>query len=154
MIKKIDFKDLFKFIGIGLLMALLGGIISGLLDWILSYINLYISFSIVILIYFVAYRMRSVYSFYHIIYPILALVFFYLGLVFCDITSIVLNLGFQSLGIVINPMFFLEVLLEPIFDIYLGIKILNASQIVVGIINLAVYGFAYFYTFKITKGRN
>lgn len=151
---KIDKKDLLRFIGIGFLMALLGGVLSGLVDWLLAYINIYISFSLIIIIYFVAQRMRSVYNYYHVIYPILALVLFYFGLIFNDITIQVLNFGLSYFEVYFSPFIFVSVLINPVVDLIIYLGYGSFMDILISIVNLVVYVFAYIYTFKITKGRN
>ena len=151
---KIDVKDYFRYLGIGVLMALLGGIVSGVLDTLLSYINISISFTLIILVYFVAIRMRSVYSYYHILYPITSLFLLFLGLGFSAITGSVLEIGFIGLIQIISPTFWFTVLIEPVFDVIIAFGYGDFIDIIMSLINIVIYVLSYIYTFKITKGRN
>ncbi len=69
----------------GLVAGILGGVLAGALDYLFGLLNIIISFGLIILAYLVGYRVRKGYYSFHILYPVLAVLFMTLGLFFASL---------------------------------------------------------------------
>lgn len=143
----------------GLLAAILGGILGGSLDYLLGIVwNFPISFSVLILVFFIIWRVRKGFYSFHILYPVLALVFLVIGIFVVEYT--VVAIGYIQMGyyqihlIVITPLFWEQFLMTPIYELRLGIMYGSAKDIILGILDVIFYIWAFWYTYRMVKGRN
>lgn len=154
--EKIYLDDLKSIIINGLLAAILGGVLAGLVDFLfVRILSVGISFGLLILFYFITGRMKKSYYNYHILYPVLSLVFMVIGLIFSEFSYYFCY--FQSLHtfkLLISGSFYLDVLLSPVYNLIVFFKTFDILALVYGIINLLVYIYAFVICYRTVKGRN
>lgn len=135
----------------GLIAAILGGILGGLLDYLLSMINFPLSFSLILISYFVGSRVRKGYFTFHILYPTLAVVFLFVGLLFQSLTEYMLIFGGNIIMILSSISFYLSVL-EPILHFVRFFNSFSFIYLVYALLELIIYYLCIKYTFRLASG--
>ena len=93
----------------GIVFSILGGVLAGTLDFLMVLLNLSISFGLIILTYMVGVRIRKSYYTYHILYPVLGILFLTLGLFCSYFTNYFLLLkSVDTFKLLLNPIFYLN----------------------------------------------
>lgn len=148
--------DLLNVLLNGFLAAILGGILAGLLDFLFDEIlNFPLSFSLIIICYLLGSRMRKGYYSFHILYPVLSIGFMALALVFAKFAYIFCIFpSMSTFQFLIRGSFYLNVLLSPIYYITECIKSFQILYLIIGILNLVIYIFAFRFCYQMVKGRN
>lgn len=148
--------DLINVIINGLLSAILGGILAGVLDFLFGEIlHFPISFGLIIICYMIGARMSKGYYSYHILYPVLSILFMIIALVFSEFAYIYCLLPhISTFRYLISISFYWNVLISPINYIIQCIKSFNVMYLFVGILNLAIYIFAFRICYKLVQRRN
>lgn len=143
----------------GFLMAILGGILGAGIDYVIQVVfKIPLSISELIIMYLIAWRVKKGFYSYHILYPILGVVFllfaFWVNL-YAFQSIVAIQSGFYDIYVFITwPSFWISYLLLPVNTLILGIRILDALGIVMGVLNLIFYIFAVWYVYHTVKGRN
>ncbi len=140
----------------GIVFSILGGVLAGTLDFLMVLLNLSISFGLIILTYMVGVRIRKSYYTYHILYPVLGILFLTLGLFCSYFTNYFLLLkSVDTFKLLLNPIFYLNFILGPIREIIASFNNgFNVLYFLIGILNLAITIWAYVFCYKLIKGRN
>lgn len=139
----------------GLLVAILGGILAGLVDYAFQLLNLVISIGLLLLCYLIAFRVKKAYTSYHILYPVLAIVFLIIGLFFKQVSYyFCLMPDVKTFSLLIDGGFYLSFILSPFQYLISAFKSFNIYTLLIGIIDLIIYILAFIYTYRFTKGRN
>lgn len=148
--------DLINVIVNGLIAAILGGILAGLLDYLFDMINLRISFGLIIITYVIGSRMRKGYYSYHILYPVLSILFMILSLFVCDVTYMCMIYSSVSIiPIILTDVdFYINFLLSPIYYLYVCFNSFDILYLILGLLNIVIYIWAFRYCYKLVKGRN
>ena len=143
----------------GLIAAILGGILGGSIDYLLNVVwGFPLSFSVLIVMFFIIWRVRKGFYSYHILYPVLSLVFLIIGIFFVEYT--VISIGYMTIGnynihtILITPLFWEQFLMSPIYTLRFGIMYGSAKDIIFGILDIIFYIWAFWYVYRMVKGRN
>lgn len=141
----------------GFLVALLGGILGGALEYLFDLIQFSLSINLFLISILVGWRVRKGYYSYHILYPILAIVFFLFGLLISHYTyySIIYVLTFKEYtiyNILLLRQFWLSFILQPVDLIVLGYMEKSSIYIIMGIIDLAITVWSFYFTFRMAKG--
>lgn len=151
--KEIFKEDLKKVILIGLLMAILGGALSSVLDYSLNKIHITISFGVIIYAILIGIMIRRSYVNYHILYPVL-------GIVFMIVASIISRLlypfiiyfnfseYFNYLG---SPNVWLNIIFGPIYSLATRF---GASDYIYIILGFLIHFALYFLCYRLAKGNN
>lgn len=149
-------KDLIAVIINGLLFGILGGILAGVLDYLMVLINFSVSFGLIILTYMIGIKVRKSYYSYHILYPVLGLVFLVLGLFVSYVAFYFMALrSLDTFGLFLDPFFYLNFLLEPASGIIsFFTNGYNLLSLIVGILNVIIYIWAFVFCYRLIKGRN
>lgn len=148
--------DLINVIVNGLIAAILGGILAGLLDYLFDMINLRISFGLIIITYVIGSRMRKGYYSYHILYPLLSILFMILSLFVCDVTYMCMIYSSVSIiPIILTDVdYYINFLLSPIYYLYVCFNSFDILYLILGLLNIVIYIWAFRYCYKLVKGRN
>ncbi len=166
--KQIYKNDLITVIVFGLATAILGGILAGFLDaFILSIssdlgLGLNISFSILVLALLVGFAVKKGYESYHILYSVLALVFFFIGLFFSYVFEFVALLAinkqingggefFRFLGIILSRG---DTYYSFFFPINTLINDFTVAKLFYFIINIAFLAVGFLGVYRISIDRN
>ncbi len=161
MFKKYNWKqpiykdDLINVLINGFLCAILGGLLAGCIDFLFGLISFPISFGLVIICYMIGLRMRKAYMSYHILYPTLSILFMIIALIFSRFAQYLCI--FQSFSVfkaLISLDFYLSILMAPVYNIILYIKNFEIYNLIIGIINIIIYIYAFVFCFRMVKGRN
>ncbi len=148
-------KDLIAVIINGLLTALLVGMLAGALDFLFYKINFSLSIGLLLLCYTIAYRVRKAYFNFHILYPVLAVIFLLFGIFVEMLTNYCFIYGSitQIFNILSSWNFYFNYLTFPIYGF---IRFYNTSQIAHlfgGILDLIFYVFSIIVCFKFSGGK-
>lgn len=162
MFKKYNWKqpiyknDLLNVLLNGFLSAVLGGILAGILDYLFGNIlNFPISIGLMIICYMVGLRMKRGYFSFHILYPVLSILFMILGLIFSEFAYMFCIFPQAStFRLLISGSFYLNVILAPVHYIIECFKSFQIVYLIVGILNFIIYIFAFRICYKIVQGRN
>lgn len=140
----------------GIIFSILGGILAGALDYLTNMLNVPISFGLIIIVLMVSSRIKKSFYTYHILYPVLGIVFLTLGLFVSYFTNyLIIFKGISAFTLFSNPSFYLNFLLDPIYGIIIFFRNgYNVFYLLAGILNLAITIWAYVYCYKLIKGRN
>lgn len=140
----------------GFIAAILGGILAGMLDFLFGEIlNFPISFGLIIICYMVGIRMKRGYYSYHILYPVLSLAFMLLALVFSQLAFMFCVFPqVSTFGLLLKGSFYLNVILSPVYYILICFKNFQILYLILGILNLVIYIFAFRFCYRLVKGRN
>ncbi len=149
-------KDLIAVIINGLIFGILGGILSGVLDYLMLMINFSISFGLIILTYMIGIKVRKSFYSYHILYPVLGLAFLVLGLFISYATFYFVALrSLDAFLVFIDPFFYLNFLLEPVSGIInFFTNGYNPLSLILGVLNVIIYIWAFIFCYRMIKGRN
>lgn len=163
MFKKYNWKqplykdDIINVVLNGLVSAILGGILAGMLNFLGEKLklNFAINFGLIIICYMVGIRMRKGYYNYHILYPVLSIAFMLLALVFSEFAFMFCIFpDAMTFGLLLKGSFYLNVIISPIYYILLCIKNFHILYLILGILNLIIYVFAFHFCYRLVKGRN
>lgn len=134
------------------LATILSGIFVGLLEYLLYLINFPISFTLIILPFFIGIRIKKGYYSYHILYPTLSLIFLILSLFITRLTLNIIILGFNYGFLSLTSYTFYLMAIEPLYDIYALIKGYSNMYYFYLILDLIVYSFAFYYSYRLSSG--
>ena len=143
----------------GLIAAILGGILGGALDYLFNVVIKFpISFSLVIMVLFIGYRCKKGYYSYHILYPVLAILFLIISIFFClysfyAISYMVIG-EYRIYLIFAYPSFWLSFITAPISALLFGINNSDIGYIIYGVIDLIFYICAFWFLYRMVKGKN
>ncbi len=148
--------DLINVLINGLVAAILGGILAGLFDFLFNEIlNFPLSFGLILICYMIGLRMKKGYYSFHILYPVLSILFMILALVISEVAFLFcIYPTVSTLKFLIFGGFYLNVILGPVYYLIECIKSFNMFYLILGVINLTIYIFAFHICYKIVKGRN
>lgn len=140
----------------GLLFSILGGVLAGTLDYLMDLLNLAISFGLVILTYMVGMKVKKSFYTYHILYPVLGIVFLTLGLFISYFTSfLMIYRSLDAFKLFLSPYFYLNFILQPVTQIITFFRNgYNPLYLIIGLLNLFIIVWAYVYCYKLIKGRD
>ena len=148
--------DLISVLLNGILTAILSGILAGALDYLLSILNFPLSFGLFIICYLIGYRLRKSFYSYHILYPVLSILFMLIALFVSDVTK--LCMIYNSLSalpqILTNPNLYISFILGPFYYFYLCIKSFDVVNLLLGALDVVIYIWAFMICYKTVKGRN
>lgn len=136
----------------GLAACILGGVLAGALDYLFSILNIMISFGLIILAYLVGYRVRKGYYSFHILYPVLAVLFMTLGLFFSMLMRelLVFNFDFSKMGYYFGLVSY-NVLIQPFIAPILAIRSGDVLNFIIYMINIACYVLAYILCYRLAS---
>ncbi|MBQ3253846.1 MAG: hypothetical protein IJA65_04745, partial [Acholeplasmatales bacterium] len=119
-------------------------------------IDLRISFGLIIITYVIGSRMREGYYSYHILYPVLSILFMILSLFVCDVTYMCMIYSSVSIiPIILTDVdFYINFLLSPIYYLYVCFNSFDILYLILGLLNIVIYIWAFRYCYKLVKGRN
>ncbi|MGM9969365.1 MAG: hypothetical protein ACI35S_03110 [Anaeroplasma sp.] len=148
--------DLISVLVNGLLTAILAGVLAGALDFLFSMINFPLAFGLLIICYLVAYKVKKSFYSYHILYPVLSLIFMVIALFISDVTKMCMIYNSISAlpTILSTPSFYLAFILGPLYYFYICIKSFDVIYLFLGIIDIIIYVWAFMICYKTVKGRN
>lgn len=152
-------EDVKQVIKSGLIAAILGGILGGALDYLFNVVLKFpISFSLIIMVLFIGYRTKKGYYSYHILYPALAILFLILSIFFCiysfyAISHMVIG-EYRIYFIFTYPSFWLSFITSPISALLFGINHSDVGYIIYGVIDLIFYIWAFWFVYRMVKGKN
>lgn len=140
----------------GFLACLLGGILGGLLDYLLGgIIGVPISISLFLFCYMIGTRMNKGYISYHILYPVLSIVFMLLAMLFCNMTYVLCLLrgaGFWAyLG---TGAFYLTTFFGFIIDIVNSFINFSLLGLILSLVNCGITIYAFYLCYRLVKGKN
>lgn len=139
----------------GFLIAIFVGILGGVCDYAMGLINFSISISFILLYYFMSTRLKKAYFTYHILYPVLSLVFLTLGFMIADFTYLFIGIrDLSAFYLFTSPYYYFYFITKPISNIILFFNSGNSLDLILGIINLVIVIWAYVYVYKTVKGNN
>lgn len=128
--------------------AIAAGALGGALDYLASR-YIYLDLTFLILIFVIPWRIKK--SFYenHILYAVigigsLLLGFFVSHFTKCLITGILIQNPFWFLS---NPFFYIDFLISPVMDLINGIMVGSPLSIIIGILNVFCYSYAFYSTY-------
>lgn len=159
-IYKNDLKNVLLF---GITAMILGGIVTGLFDALLfNVFDIGIFFSLLLNALIIGFAVKKAYYSYHILYPVLALGFFFTALFISFLSFYIGAVGISAFGdLITSPRFYLEFLKQPIKYIWIMIEYhskLDALYFVLysfySIMNIAFYVLGFISVYRIAKGRN
>ena len=136
----------------GLVAGILGGVLAGALDYLFGLLNIMISFGLIILAYLVGYRVRKGYYSFHILYPVLAVLFMTLGLFFASLMQyfMLFNFSFVSLFSYFGNVlygFFIMPFVYPVLAIRSG----DGLNFIIYMINIVCYVLAYILCYRLAS---
>ena len=143
----------------GLIAAILGGILGGALDYLFNVVIKFpISFSLVIMVLFIGYRCKKGYYSYHILYPVLAILFLIISIFFCIYSFYAISymvIGEYRIYLIFAyPSFWLSFITAPISALLFGINNSDVGYIIYGVIDLIFYICAFWFLYRMVKGKN
>ena len=139
----------------GLTAAILGGILTGLIEATLyNVFRLGISFSLLLNSLIVGYSVKKGYEEYHILYPVLALVFYVIALFMSFLSNQIGVVGIQYIGSILSdPNLYLNFLLLPIIILFRMIKEgFYFVYLLYLILNVVFYVLGFYAVYRIAKG--
>ena len=147
-------KDVIGVIVNGLLTAIFVGILAGAVDYLFSLVNFSMSLGLVLLSYTVGYRVRKGYFSFHVLYPLLAVIFMIFGLFIEMLTFYSFVYGFnQILNVLSSWNFYFNFLSFPIYYFYMLSIDFRVVYIILGIVDLIIFLFSIYICFKMSGGR-
>ena len=139
----------------GLVVAILSGIIAGGLDYLFSLANIRITFGLLIIAFCIGYRTKKAYYTFHILYPVLALVFMIFGLFISHITINVCILGIVPFfSYFFTPGFFLAFVQTPIINLIIYFQTFDIKNLLLGILDIVIVIWSFIFCYRLAKGRN
>jgi hypothetical protein len=143
----------------GLIAAILGGILGGALDYLFNVVLKFpISFSLIIMVLFIGYRTKKGYYSYHILFPVLAILFLILSIFFCIYSFYAISymvIGEYRIYLIFAyPSFWLSFITAPISALLFGINNSDVGYIIYGVIDLIFYICAFWFVYRMVKGKN
>lgn len=139
----------------GLFSAILGGILAGVVDFLFNMINISISIGLIIICYMIGSRMKKGYDNYHILYPVLSIIFMIIALIFADFAFyFCLIPELETFKLLMSWNFYLNVIISPVYYLILMFSQFDISFLIFGILNLAIYIYSFIICYRIVKGRN
>lgn len=139
----------------GFFSAILGGILAGVVDFLFNMIDFPISLGLIIICYMIGSRMKRGYDSYHILYPVLSILFMIIALIFSDFAFyFCLMPELSTFKLFIDGDFYLAVITGIIYYILLSITQFEFIYLVCGILNLVIYIYSFIICYRIVKGRN
>ena len=152
-------QDLIGVLVNGFLTAILCGILGAGIDYLLQVrFQIPLSIAELFIMYVIGWRVKKGFYSYHILYPILAIVFllfaFFINLFAFHSIVYIVSGRYDIYNLLITPSFWFAYLLLPVNTLIGGIAFGDAIQIVFGIINILFYIFAVWYVYRTVKGRN
>ena len=157
--KQTIYKDDIKAVIInGLLMAILGGILAGLVDYLLCIkLNSEFAIGLVIIAYLIIYKVKTAYFNYHILYPVLGMVFLLLGMYVAHITELLITFKdyeYYLEYIFKEPEFHFAFITRYYTDLKCSFEYNKIADIFWSIFNIIVVVTIFIYCYKGVKGRN
>ena len=144
--------DLINVIINGIVAAILGGILAGALDYLFSLLKIIISFGLVILAYLIGYRVKKGYFSFHIIYPVLSILFLTLGLLFSFFMQNLMLFNFNFIALMQQmPSLLYEFFIMPFVYPILAIKNGDVLNFFIYLINVLCYALAYYLCYRISS---
>ncbi len=135
--------------------VLLGGIIAGSIDYLFSLINVNISFGLIIITLLLGLRMRKSYYNFHILYPVLSILFMILAIFIQTLTEWVYILGIQNFNkILLDSQFYLNFIQKPVYYLIKSFEPFDGLKLFVGILDLAIYIWSFIFCYRLVKGNN
>ena len=140
----------------GISAMILGGILSGLLEALLYDLNIRISFSLLLNAVFIGFLVKKAYASYHILYPTLALVFYFFSFFFSDLGRNVGILGLQNLGYIFtSPQTYYYFIIIPFRNLIYMINYgFDFVLLLFLLLNIFFYILGFVSVYKLSKGRN
>ncbi len=140
----------------GLIFSVLGGILAGALDFLFVRLGFPLMFGLIIICYLVGTRMRGGYYTYHILYPTLSILFMIIAFFFSEVTQMCLLYQDISIlpSILSSGSFYLNFLFGPFMMLIDTIKSFNILDMVLDILNICIYFWAFAYCYRMVKGEN
>lgn len=143
----------------GLVAAILAGILGGAIEYLFDMLGFSISINLLLIAFLVGLRVRRGYYTYHILYPVLAIVFLLVGLLISHYSYIIfyhlfVNKSSSGFMVIFTKGFWISFLLNPVSTLILGISIKSPLNIVLGIIDLAITAWSFYFVFLMAKGNN
>ena len=140
----------------GAIFSILGGILAGALDFLFMRLGFPLMFGLIIICYLVGTKMRSGYYTYHILYPTLSILFMIVAFFFSEVTQMCLLK--QSISIIpallSSGSFYLNFLFGPFMMLVNTIKSFDILNMILVILNICIYFWAFGYCYRIVKGGN
>lgn len=147
--------DLIAVLMNGFIVALLAGIIAGGLDYLFERFNIRISFGLLIIAFCVGYRIRKSYYTFHILYPVLALLFMIFGLFVSVLTFYISLLGFQyGFQMLTVPGFYIYFIETPIANLLALRAGFDIKYLLLGILDVLITIWSFWYCYRLAKGNN
>ena len=138
----------------GLLSSVLSGILAGLLDFLFGEIlNFPLTIGLILMCYMIGYRMKRGYYTYHILYPVLSILFMIIALFFSQFSYYVCIFGLNAFALLGQGSFYLNFILNPIYYLYICFKSFSFMYLLLGILNIIIHIYAFVICYKIVKGR-
>ena len=147
--------DLISVLINGLVVGLLAGIIAGGLDYLFARFDIRISFGLLIIAFCTGYRTRKAYFTFHILYPVLALIFMVFGLFVSTLTYYICILGFQyGFQMLAQPGFYLYFITTPIANLLALRAGFDIKYLLLGILDVLITIWSFWYCYRLAKGNN
>ncbi len=149
--------DLITVVVFGIIAMILGGILTGLIDALVLSIGMRIRFSLLLNSLIVGYTVKKCYANYHILYPVLALVFFLFSLFFTYLgyNFGVLGLNADAFEIVFtSPSTYYSFIVGPIISLINVFKAFDFFNFLFAILNIIFYVLGFYAVYRIAKGNN
>ena len=139
----------------GLVVSILAGIIAGGIDYLFNKFNIRLSFGLLIIAFCVGYRINKAYFTFHILYPVLALVFMVFGLFVSTLTFHVSIFGFKyAFYMLTEPTFYLYFITTPISNLLVLRAGFDIKYLLLGILDIIITIWSFWYCYRLAKGRN
>lgn len=140
----------------GLIFSILAGILAGVIDYLfVRVLGLSISFGLIIMCYMIGNRMRKSYYNYHILYPVLSIVFMLLSLIFSEFAYMFCAFPqISTFKLFISGNFYYNVLISPIYYLLQCFKSFDIIYLIVGILDVVIYVLTFQICYKLVRGRN
>ncbi len=140
----------------GLIYSILAGILAGSLDFLFGKLwRIPISFGLIVLSVIIGTQVRRGYRSYHILYPVLTIVFMILGLIVSDFVYIFYHFPtISTFKCFIQWSFYWYVIEGSIDYILLCFRNFRIEYLIMGIAEVLVYGFSFCFCYRLAKGRN
>ncbi len=148
-------KDLLGVLINALVVAIFLGIAMGAFDYLLTKLGVNISFGLLLLAFFIGFRVRKGYYSYHPLYPLLAILFLLFGVFIEYLTTYVFLFGtITSIPTILSSLnFYYTTLLYPVYAIVSCTKSFDGFLLLNGIITLIIYILDIIFCFKLSGGR-
>lgn len=142
----------------GFLIAILGGILAGLVDYLLVVkLDSQFTIGLIIIAYFIVYKLKGAYFNYHILYPVLGVVFFIIGMYVSHITEIFITFKDYDLYleyILKDPEWHFAFITRYYTDLKCAFEYKDVLDIFWSIFNILVLVLLMGFCYKGVKGRN